>query len=363
MRKAVRMRKHVLAMGLGAVGCALAGLLLGSLPWPHSLPSVSRPLCRSLKESSLPLSSPALDAARASMPSAMFHLSLDVPDVAREGTGAQQPFPREDGAYPSLLKELLAETPRPLVFSGPSEAGSGLAHGLPELLAGPLRVSARPENGKTFSGASLCPGILEFDALPRYALEPGFAGKTMVERSRRYHETVRRFASRYGLDPALVLAVMQVESSFDPNQVSGRSAHGLMQIVPETAGREVNRWLGREGEPSPGELLNPEQNIRYGVIYLHLLHSAHLDGISNPLSREYCAIASYNGGSGMVLRRFGSSREEAFDVINTMTPEEVRRKLLDTLPALETRSFMRKVLAARHVYAAVVGGNPLQGAG
>ena len=125
------MRKHVLAMGLGAVGCALAGLLLGSLPWPHSLPSVSRPLCRSLKESSLPLSSPALDAARASMPSAMFHLSLDVPDVAREGTGAQQPFPREDGAYPSLLKELLAETPRPLVFSGPSEAGSGLAHGLP----------------------------------------------------------------------------------------------------------------------------------------------------------------------------------------------------------------------------------------
>lgn len=125
---------------------------------------------------------------------------------------------------------------------------------------------------------------------------------------------------------------MQVESSFDPNQVSGRSAHGLMQIVPETAGREVNRWLGREGEPSPGELLNPEQNIRYGVIYLHLLHSAHLDGISNPLSREYCAIASYNGGSGMVLRRFGSSREEAFDVINTMTPEEVRRKLLDTRP-------------------------------
>lgn len=60
--------------------------------------------------------------------------------------GAQQPFPREDGAYPSLLKELLAEPPRPLVFSGPSEAGSGLAHGLPELLAGPLRVSARPEN-------------------------------------------------------------------------------------------------------------------------------------------------------------------------------------------------------------------------
>ena len=129
-----------------------------------------------------------------------------------------------------------------------------------------------------------------------------------------------------------------------------------MQIVPETAGREVNRWLGEGGTPSAGELLNPEQNIRYGVIYLHLLHSAHLGGIKNPLSREYCAIASYNGGSGTVLRQFGNSREEAFDVINSMTPEEVYFKLQESLPALETRSFVRKVLAARHVYAAEVGG-------
>lgn len=354
MGKAETMRKKILGMSLGAAGFVLAGLSLGFLPWPHSLPSVSRPLC-SPRESSLPMSNLALEVARSSMPNVALQLRREAPESA-----AARP---KTSALASPLGELLAEIPKPLVFSGPSEAGTGLARGVPELLAGPLRISARPEGGKTPSGASLCPGIADFEALPRTFLEPGFANKSMVERSMRYHDTVRRFASRYGLDPALVLAVMQVESSFNPNEVSGRSAHGLMQIVPETAGREVNRWLGQEGKPSAVELLNPEENIRYGVIYLHLLHSAHLNGIRDPLSREYCAIASYNGGSGMVLRQFGSSREEAFDAINAMSPEQVYRKLLESLPALETRSFVRKVLAARHVYTAIVEESPTQRAG
>ncbi len=355
MRKVMKMRKTVLGMGIGVAGCTLVGLLLGFLPWPHSLPSVSRPLCRSIQESSLPMSSVAQDTARPAMPSAVFRLQLDDADSSA-GTFLQ-PVPTRLSQLPfPLIRELLKEPLRPLAFSGPSESGTRLVRSLPELLAASPRISAWMENGKKSSGVQLCPGIVDFEALPRTPLEPGFAGKSMVERSLRYHDIVHRFAARYGVDPALVLAVMQVESSFDPNQISGRSAHGLMQIVPETAGREVNRWLGEGGTPSAGDLLNPEQNIRYGVIYLHLLHSAHLGGIKNPLSREYCAIASYNGGSGTVLRQFGNSREEAFDVINSMTPEEVYFKLQESLPALETRSFVRKVLAARHVYAAEVGG-------
>ena len=358
--KAVRMqeRKKMWGISFAMAGLVLVGLSLGFLPWPHSLPSVSRPLCRSLQESSLPLADPTIDAARSSMPSAQRHLRLETSELVAEGAAELLSTPWEDRAYPSLLKELLAETPRPVALPG-----SGPARGVPELLAASARISARPEHEKKPSGALFCPGIAEFTVLPRNQLEPGFAGKTMVERSLRYHDTVRRLAFRYGLDPALVLAVMQVESSFDPNQVSVRSAHGLMQIVPGTAGREVRRWLGEGGEPSSGELLNPEQNIRYGVIYLHLLHSAHLGGIKDPLSREYCAIASYNGGSNMVLRQFGASREEAFKAINAMTAEEVYNKLLESLPARETRSFVRKVLAARHIYTAVVDKNPAQSEG
>lgn len=352
------MRKRMLSICLGGAGLVLAGLSLGFLPWPHSLPSVSRPLCRSLQESSLPLANPMLDAARSSMPSAGRHLRLETSESVTGESAALRSMPREDSACSSLLKDLLAEAPRAAVF--PGFAGAEPARGVPELLAGSARISVHPENEENISGVSLCPGIAEFNALPRSPLEPGFANKTMVERSQRYHDTVRRFALRYGLDPALVLAVMQVESSFDPNQVSRRSAHGLMQIVPETAGREVRRWLGEGGEPSAGELLNPEQNIRYGVIYLHLLHSAHLGGIKDSLSREYCAIASYNGGSGMVLRQFGANREEAFDVINSMTAEEVYNSLLKSLPAQETRSFVRKVLTARHVYTTVMNRNPAQ---
>ena len=354
----MRKRKKIMGIRFAVVGLLLAGLSLGFLPWPHSLPSVNRPLCRSLQESSLPLADASIDAARSSMPSAQRHLRLESSELVAEGSVELLSPLWEDRSYSSLLKELLAEAPRPVVFSG-----AGSTRGVPELLAGSARISVRPEHEQKGSGAALCSGIAEFTVLPRNQLEPGFASKTMVERSLRYHDTVRRLAFRYGLDPALVLAVMQVESSFDPNQVSVRSAHGLMQIVPETAGREVRRWLGEGGEPSSGELLNPEQNIRYGVIYLHLLHSAHLGGIKDPRSREYCAIASYNGGSNMVLRQFGASREEAVAAINAMTAEQVYNRLLQSLPARETRSFVRKVLAARRIYTAVVDKNPIQSEG
>ena len=93
-----------------------------------------------------------------------------------------------------------------------------------------------------------------------------------------------------------------------------------MQVVPATAGDEVHRWLGRSGLPTASELLNPDNNIRYGTSYLHLLRTRHLEGIRDPQSLEYCVIAAYNGGSGAVLRHFGRTREEAFAAINELSP-------------------------------------------
>jgi membrane-bound lytic murein transglycosylase C len=169
---------------------------------------------------------------------------------------------------------------------------------------------------------------------------------------------VERYADKFGLDVPLVLAIIQTESGFNPNLISSRNAHGLMQVVPATAGGEVHRWLGRDGQPSSTELLSPDVNIRYGMTYIHLLRSKHLEGVHDPQSLEYCVIASYNGGSGAVLRLFGSKREDAVAAINKLSPQEVLAMLTEKFPAQETRHFVRKVLQFRRQYVLLAAHKP-----
>ena len=54
---------------------------------------------------------------------------------------------------------------------------------------------------------------------------------------RQIADIVAALAPRYGVDPRLALSVIQVESNFEPRALSVRNAQGLMQLVPETAGR------------------------------------------------------------------------------------------------------------------------------
>ncbi|MFC1814544.1 murein transglycosylase domain-containing protein [Thermodesulfobacteriota bacterium] len=107
-------------------------------------------------------------------------------------------------------------------------------------------------------------------------------------------------------DPRAVdlYAIMKTESDFNPYALSHAPAFGLMQIVPATAGRDVSIYLEKEGLPSDKFLFNPENNIKYGATYLHLLNYKYFKEINNPVSREYCVIAAYNTGAGNVLRTF-----------------------------------------------------------
>jgi len=182
-------------------------------------------------------------------------------------------------------------------------------------------------------------------------VDMSFYGLSMSARSARYRKQVEEYALKYNLDVPLVLAIMQAESGFDPSLISPRNAHGLMQIVPATAGGEVRRWLGGSGNPSSQELLNPDINIRYGTAYLHLLRTRHFQGVHHPLSLEYCMIAAYNGGSGALLRHFGSTPAEAVAAINRLSPHEVLDKLLNELSSRETRAYVRKVLDLRTAFA------------
>ncbi|MFH1982083.1 MAG: murein transglycosylase domain-containing protein [Pseudomonadota bacterium] len=80
-------------------------------------------------------------------------------------------------------------------------------------------------------------------------------------RAGKYRPSVERQSQRFKISGNLVFAIIQTESNFNPYAVSHAPAFGLMQVVPSTAGKDVNRLLGRTGEPSPDALLDAATNI------------------------------------------------------------------------------------------------------
>ena len=94
-------------------------------------------------------------------------------------------------------------------------------------------------------------------------------------------------ARRHGLDPALVLAVIGVESAFEPGAVSRKGAQGLMQLMPGTA-----KELG------VADALDPAQNVDGGTRYLSSMVEKHDGDLEK-------ALAAYNAGPGAVKRHKG----------------------------------------------------------
>ena len=167
-------------------------------------------------------------------------------------------------------------------------------------------------------------------------------------RARKYRELVEAASTRFDVSRNLIFAIMQVESDFNPFAVSSAMAIGLMQVVQKTAGSDVYRFLhGKAGAPTRETLFDPAGNITYGTAYLHLLDTRFLNGITNPVSREYCVIAGYNGGAGSVLRTFDKDKKRAAATINGRSPGEVYRTLRSGLPHEETKRYLGKVLEAK----------------
>jgi len=169
--------------------------------------------------------------------------------------------------------------------------------------------------------------------------------------ARRYAASVDRHAKQFGVSKSLIYAVMKTESSFNPFAVSSAPAYGLMQLVPETGGRDAYQMVkGYAHTPSKEYLFDPDNNIELGAAYLNILEQRYLARIEHPLTREYCIIAAYNGGAGNVFNMFSKDRAKAPDVINSLPPSEVYRRLRDEHPRDETRRYLVKVLEARREF-------------
>jgi soluble lytic murein transglycosylase-like protein len=94
--------------------------------------------------------------------------------------------------------------------------------------------------------------------------------------------TVHYEATRAGLDPQLVLSIIQVESNFRKFAVSSAGARGYMQVMPFWIG-----LVGRKGD----NLFNLRTNLRYGCVILR----HYLDVEKGDLFR---ALGRYNGSLG-----------------------------------------------------------------
>jgi hypothetical protein len=126
-----------------------------------------------------------------------------------------------------------------------------------------------------------------------------------------YDRLIRRTAAQHQLDPALIKAVMHIESAFNPHAVSDKGAQGLMQVMPETGQR-----YGAE------DLFDPQQNVRAAALYLKDLQKLFKNNMK-------LVLAAYNAGENAVLRYRGIP------------------------PYDETRDYVRKVMKVHREYVAL----------
>lgn len=88
---------------------------------------------------------------------------------------------------------------------------------------------------------------------------------------------------RAGLDTALVLGLIQVESAFRQYAISSAGARGYMQVMPF--------WTRLIGDGDPDKLFHPQTNLRYGCVILrHYLQLERGD--------LFLALGRYNGSRG-----------------------------------------------------------------
>jgi soluble lytic murein transglycosylase-like protein len=135
------------------------------------------------------------------------------------------------------------------------------------------------------------------EAAERARAQEALAGTRLYGRAtndaltRRFEALIGGVARASGVDPALVKAIIAVESAFDARAVSARGAVGLMQVLPQTGER-----YGLTGDArlsTAQKLADPATNLRIGTRYLRDL----LARFSNDLP---LALAAYNAGEGSV---------------------------------------------------------------
>lgn len=130
------------------------------------------------------------------------------------------------------------------------------------------------------------PGCLLPDP-PPVAVVPAEDPSVAIMAPKEIRQLVQRLAPEYAVDSNLALALISVESAFNPSALSPKKAQGLMQLIPETAERfGVKR------------VFNPDENVKGGLAYLRWLLAFFQGDVS-------LVLAAYNAGEGAVEKYRG----------------------------------------------------------
>jgi soluble lytic murein transglycosylase-like protein len=157
-------------------------------------------------------------------------------------------------------------------------------------------------------------GTLHFTNVPTkpvyrpFLLLSPYVRRLRGKESAQFDQLIRAACQRYGVEFALVKAVIKAESAFDPLALSRAGARGLMQLMPATAALH-----------GVADIHNPQENIDGGVRHLRFL----LDRFRGNLT---LAVAAYNAGA------------ETVDRYNGIPPYE------------ETQEYVQRVLQFRESY-------------
>ena len=135
----------------------------------------------------------------------------------------------------------------------------------------------------------------------------------------RYKKTIIQYANEFDLDPVLIASVIHTESKFRSDAQSNKGAIGLMQLLPTTA-----EYIAKKNNITEFNLLDPEDNILLGVMYLRYLYDR--------FRCERIALVAYNAGEGNVAKWLA------------VDPE------LNNIPYRETRDYLKRVTRAKRVY-------------
>lgn len=178
----------------------------------------------------------------------------------------------------------------------------------------PQRESVKAADATPHAGRSLPPGWESRVLASAPELFPG-ASRQQAER---VMPVVEKYSQRFGVDPLEVLAVIHVESRFDPTAVSAAGAKGLMQLQGDTA-RELAEDLGLQWT-GDDLLFDPDVNVMLGCMYLRRLNERFGD--------VDAALAAYSSGPALV---------EARRDVNVRIPLAYTDRVWDVLTALKTR--------------------------
>ena len=133
----------------------------------------------------------------------------------------------------------------------------------------------------------------------------------------KYRSEIIAAAKTYGVEPALIAAVINAESSFVPNKVSPKNAIGLMQLLPTTAASLTNQEIN---------LYDPKTNIMLGTKYLAYLIKKFND--------VETALFAYNAGEGNVAKWLNERNETR----------------LESCPFKETNAYVKKIKTSLKFY-------------